>query len=212
MVLGVSGKHMEKNGCEFCLPVFFHSSSMHEGHTETTDNATVTFVKFQDKIYAITCHHVIHQLDKKRKELNDGWQTLTLNLDRVILQLSAIDPSNPSKRKDIFRTLRKDFVDEDVDIVIAPITDFHWELIETKKKKTAINLDKWEEPRWNEYDYGSAFGYATDHKEQQGEHVSSPCLHVTATIVSRVGVGESKITLFSERRVGRARAKPTFYL
>ncbi|WP_148307749.1 hypothetical protein [endosymbiont of unidentified scaly snail isolate Monju] len=188
----------EKNGCEFCLPAFFHSSSMHEGRHEETDNATVTFVKYQQRIYAVTCHHVVKQLDKKRKELNDGWQTLTLHLERVILQLSAIDPKNPKKRQDIFRTLRTDFSGEQVDIVIGPITDFHWELIESKKHKSPVDLDNWIEPRWDEYKYGSAFGYPTDHKEHQGKYVSAPCLHVTAEVVSRLGARETKITLFSE--------------
>ncbi|WP_339075415.1 hypothetical protein [Teredinibacter turnerae] len=188
----------KKNGCEFCLPAFFHSSSMHEGHHHETENATVTFVKFQQCIYAVTCHHVVEHLDKKRKELNDGWQTLTLHLEQVVLQLSAINPNNPEKRQDIFRTLRKDFSGEQVDIVIGPITDFHWKVIENKKQKVPIDLDSWSEPRWSEYAFGSAFGYPTDHKENQGKYVATPCLNVTAEVVSRLSAEEKKITLFSE--------------
>lgn len=188
----------EMNGCEFCLPAFFHSSSMHEGHHQETDNATVTFVKYQQGIYAVTCRHVVEHLDKTRKELDDGWQTLTLQLERVALQLSAIDPNNSEKRQDIFRTLKKDFSGEQADIVIGPITDFYWELIENKKQKSPIDLDSWTEPRWSEYKFGSAFGYPTDHKEHQGKYVATPCLHVTAEVVSPLGAEEKKITLFSE--------------
>ena len=190
------GTFMGFNGCEFCLPVFFHSYSLHDGHTEETENATLTFIKYKNRIYAVTCKHIIHHLHSKRKELKDQWYTLSLSLDRVILHLSYIDHSDPTKRKDIFRKLKCNLNGEEVDIVIAPINN-HWELIKSKKKKRAIDLDNWNEPNWEEFNMGTAFGYPTEHKEKQGDAVAAPCIKASAEIASKLNKNSTQLTLFS---------------
>lgn len=187
---------MEFNGCEFCLPVFFHSYFLSDGHSEETENATLTFVKYENRIYAVTCKHVIHHLHSKRNELENQWYTLSLCLDRVILQLSDIDNSDPTKRKDIFRKLRRSFNDKEVDIVIAPI-DSHWKMIKSKKNKKTVDLDVWNEPNWAEMKMGIAFGYPTEHKELQGKHVAAPCINASAEIVSDLTFDSTQLTLFS---------------
>ena len=187
---------MEFNGCEFCLPVFFHSYFLRDGHTEEAENATLTFIKYENRMYAVTCKHIIHHLNSKRDELEDQWYTLSLSLDRVFLQLSDIDHSEPTKRKDIFRKLKRSFNGEEVDIVIAPI-DSHWGLIESKKNKRAIDLDNWSEPNWKEFKMGTAFGYPTEHKEKQGNHVAATCINASAEIVSQLNHNSTQLTLFS---------------
>lgn len=187
---------MEFNGCEFCLPVFFHSYFLSDGHSEETENATLTFVKYKNRVYAVTCKHIIHHLNSKRNDLEDQWYTLSICLDRVILQLSDIDHSDPAKRIDIFRKLTCSFNSEGVDIVIAPI-DSHWEMIKSKKNKKAIDLDNWIEPNWAELKMGTAFGYPTEHKKLQGDHVATPCIKVSAEIVSSLNPEVNQLTLFS---------------
>ncbi len=189
-------RFMEINGCEFCLPVFFHSYFLFDGHTEETENATLTFIKYENRIYAVTCRHVIHHLNSKRNKLNDQWYTLSISLDQVILQLSDIDHADPSKRKDIFRKLTCSFDREDVDIVIAPI-DSHWGLIKSKKNKKAIDLDSWSIMNWSKFKMGTAFGYPTEHKELQGDKVAAPCINVCAELVSNVSITARQLTLFS---------------
>ena len=187
---------MDFNGCEYCLPVFIQSYYLHDGHTDKTENATLTFIKYNNRIYAVTCMHVINHLNSKREELNDQWYTLSLSLERVIIQLSDIDHSDPTKRKDVLRKLKSNFNGEEVDIVIAPI-DSHWELIKTKKNKKAVDLDKWNEPKWEEFKMGTAFGFPTEHKEIQGEYVSAPCINASAEIVSSLTQHSTQFTLFS---------------
>ncbi|MBF0376252.1 MAG: hypothetical protein HQK72_02100 [Desulfamplus sp.] len=188
---------MEFSGCNFCLPVFFHQYFLVDGHTEKTNNATLTFFKYNNRRYMVTCLHVIDILDEKRDKTNDYWHTLSLSLGRTFLQLSDMDHSDPTKRKDVFRKITENFGEEQVDIVIAPIDDIRWSWIQSEKLKQTIDLDNWIAPKWADMDMGSVFGYPTKHKSQKGDYVASPCVTIFAEIVSNLNENSNQITLFS---------------
>jgi hypothetical protein len=187
---------MEIHGCSYCLPIFIHSYYLHEGHTEKTPNATVTFVKFKNNIYGITCKHVLESLKNKRKKVHNSNYTLSINLGKCILQFSNIDQKNPEKRKDVFREIRSSYENVEIDIVIAPIHDLYWNLIQQKKQKQAINLDQWNEPILAELEAGSAFCFPNEHKFQEGNNVASPCIEIHAELANKLSAESTQITLF----------------
>lgn len=43
----------------FCAPLFATDQFLHGGHTDASLNATVTFMKFESRVYGVTCHHVL---------------------------------------------------------------------------------------------------------------------------------------------------------
>jgi len=171
-------------GCSFCLPIFIRS--YFGGLTPGTINATLTFFKYGNKHYGVTCLHVIDILNTTRKCKNNYWYTLSLSLGCLTLNLSDMDPSDPEKRIDAFKPLDISFGEQVVDVVIAPINNDWWSLIKSEKAKQkraiqAIDLDKWVEPKWGALDtMAEAYGYPTEHKTQDQGDVVSPCTTVCA--------------------------------
>lgn len=121
---------MNIQGCSFCLPIFIHSSYLHDGHTEDTSNGTATFIKYRNRFYAVTCQHVLNSVKNKRKKEESNNYSLTLHLVHTVLDFSNINEKDIGERKDVFREIICNYGDVEIDIVIAPLTKFHWELIQ----------------------------------------------------------------------------------
>jgi len=183
-------------GCSFCLPIFIRPY-FPDKFTPETSNATLTFFKYGDKYYGVTCLHVIGILNATRQCKNDYWYTLSLSLGCLTLNLSEMDPSDSEKRIDAFKKLEISFGEQVVDVVIAPINDYWWSVIKSEKSKQAIDLDNWVKPEWDALDtMAKAYGYPTEHKTQDQGYVVSPCFTVCAEIASQLSQNSPQFTLF----------------
>jgi hypothetical protein len=69
-------------------PLFLQDHFLATGHDVSTKNATATYVKFENRIYACTCRHVVEIIRKRQKEQHSRFPTLALVIHRTVLNLS----------------------------------------------------------------------------------------------------------------------------
>ena len=167
-------------------PLWIQHRFLATGHGETTDNGTATFIKFEGRHYVCTCAHVV----EAAKDDN----VLALMIDRTVLNCADFQkgPSGKLVYRHIFR-----FPDRQrFDIAIAPI-DFHWDILRTKKGKSAIDLDAWQSVPWPQDPCYLAAGYPTEHKYSVEEKLAVRMTLIAAEPVSTMSPGSISFTLCS---------------
>lgn len=180
-------------------PAWLHDHHLATGHTENTNSATFTFIKRNERIYAVTCGHVVDQLRNPGSLPGAHLPTLALQIDRSVLNLSRV--TGVGHVTPITLAAEKNEDHREVDIAIAPLPENFWSLLTERKNKTAIDLDAWREPRWQEVRMCVAAGYPNEHKKQvevEGrDMVSAGFLCARAEVSSELGRDQKFITLSS---------------
>jgi hypothetical protein len=167
-------------------PLWIQHRFLATGHGETTDNGTATFIKFEGRHYLCTCAHVI--------EAAKGDNVPALMIDRLVLNFANYQkgPSGESVYGHVFRFPdRRRF-----DIAIAPIQP-HWEIIRTKKGKSAIDLDAWQSTPWPQDSCYLAAGYPTEHKYAVDEKLAVGMALVAAELASTISSSSTSFVLHS---------------
>jgi hypothetical protein len=182
----------------FCAPLFATGQFLQGGHDESTTSATVTFVQFQSRVYAVTCHHVLAafraEAIKKNRAIVPSIHTGT-----VIHQFGSY--SSQGKYRWSFMSCRDfpaqaDLENEDAlaslgransdkpDIAIADITET-WSVIRTNRGAEAIDLDAWTAPNWSiAQPVWMAYGFPDDHKYRSDDKVAAPMPRVAVELAS----------------------------
>jgi hypothetical protein len=161
---------MQKIARACCDPLWIQHRVLATGHDETIDNGTASFIKFGGGHYVCTCAHVIEAAE-------NADFVPALMLDNNILNLAS-----PHHRHNFRFPDRKE-----LDIAIAPLTPFHWGLLESNKCKSAIDLDSWEEPDWPKDGYFAAAGYFNEHKYKLQDKLATPMGFIWAELASDIG-------------------------
>jgi len=176
---------------QFCAPLWLSKPYMQDGHNADKTNATVTFVKFQNKGYVVTCAHVYHQ----QKVGSDEFRDLMLFGESSIIVTFSIP--GPSGIVSAFRPLiSQEPKEPGPDIAIAP-ADHAVKMYMKANGKKWLDLDKWEEPDWKVNSPKIAGGYATEHKDTDGKYVLSSFLEIVADSPSGVDPTRATFMLFS---------------
>ena len=182
----------------FCAPLFATERFMRGGHSETATNATVTFVQYDSRIYAVTCHHVlaafwaqslknarqivpsvhtgqsIYQFGSYSQQGNYRWAFLSC---RDFLAAADIYDQNA------WAALERTNSDKP-DIAIAELTEI-WPSFQSARNAEAINLDAWIEPDWSiAQPSWLAYGFPDAHKFRAGDKVSAPMPRVAVELSS----------------------------
>lgn len=180
-------------------PVWLQDHYLSTGHTEETNSATVTFIKRRGRIYAVTCGHVLDQLNNPESVPGAHLPTLALHIDQCVLNLSQF--TGIGHITDATRGIKKNETHHDVDIAIAALSANYWSLLTEKKNKTAIDLDAWREPRWESVKMCVAAGYPNEHKKQLEvdgrDMVGTGFARAIAEVSSTLGRDQKFITLSS---------------
>lgn len=156
----------DEYGSTYCAPIFLSKPFMQDGHTAEKANGTMTFVKYQNAGYAVTCSHVYHQ--QKLHTSSERHLTAVGN-SKTVFQFGGY---GPDVYVSAFKALQKTELDnENPDIAIAPVGRSFIELYMLKNNKDFIDLDNWIEPDWGYNCHKLACGYATEHKVQTETHV-----------------------------------------
>ncbi len=179
-------------------PAWLQDYYLGTGHTEYTNNATITFIKRHDQTYAVTCGHVHDELTNPASVPGATQPTLALQIDHGVLNLSCVTFGR------IIRTTQapaKKGSHREVDIAIAPLSEGDWSILIDKKNKTAIDLDAWREPRWESVKHCVAAGYPNEHKSQLivdgRDMVAAGFARATVEVTSVLGRDQKFITLSS---------------
>lgn len=181
--------HKAIHGC--CEPLFILHPFLQSGHSAQTANATVTYVKYQRRFYAVTCKHVIESL----KEVN------TKNGAKPQLATAHGRSFNFYKRLDpVTREFLPSFVtpalDEELDIAIHSFGEVLPTFV-SEKGKLPIDLDKFLDVRWGEVKLCAAAGFGTEHKYQSSDKVAAPMHVVVAELSNSIRDDTEKIILSS---------------
>lgn len=169
-------------------PLFATDMALAKGHSDAALNATVTFVRRDRKIYAITCHHVLEAFRLEATLLKRPLAP-SVHLGRRIFQFKT---HHGSAIRWTFRSCRA-FTDfqilEDAtalnrfnekyasapDIAIADVPSDTWQMFKAARPMEPIDLDAWIEPAWNRLQpMWAAYGFPNDHKYLAGDKVSAP--------------------------------------
>ncbi len=179
-----------------CAPLFATGQFGLGGHTESSINATATFVKFEERIYAVTCHHVlaaffavsIKQNRRLVPSLHNGRTILhlgTYGQDGSFFWSFRSCRSFPSAEEiahdDQVGMLARERSNAGLpDIAIADITAV-WPGLVQQRNAEALDLDTWEQPDWSETQpVWVAFGFPDGHKYEQDGKLAAPMPKVRA--------------------------------
>lgn len=182
---------------QFCAPLFGNDWLLLEGgHDTSVTSATTTFVKFESRIYAVTCHHVLSAFFSASVR-NNRRIVPTLHFGRSIHHFGGFTRQGTYRWS--FRSCRdfprsEDVDDDEVlaaldranmerpDIAIADVTD-SWPSFSSSRNVEAIDLDTWTEPDWAVVQpTWLAFGFPDAHKYQSGNKLAAPMPRVAVNL------------------------------
>ncbi|WP_156920092.1 hypothetical protein [Comamonas composti] len=189
---------LDKQVKAVCAPLFATGQFLQGGHSENTTNATVTFIQFESRIYAVTCHHVISAF------LSEALKTKhrivpSIHSGRNIYQFHEHGPqgqyrwsftscrdfpsnTNINNQQELSDLERRNL--ERPDIAIADLTSI-WPLIRDGRDAEAINLDNWVEPDWSTTQpVWLAYGFPNGHKYRTDNKVAAPMPRVAVELAS----------------------------
>lgn len=182
----------------YCAPLFGTGPYLRGGHNDTSLNATVTFVQFKSRIYAVTCHHVLGAF---RKQMIKTGRLIvpSIHAGRSVHQFGSY--GNEGVYQWAFSSCR-DFPDDSAvndsdalsalestnstkpDVAIAELTQI-WPSFAATRDVEAVNLDVWTAPDWSRVqDMWMAYGFPDRHKYQSDGRLTAPMPRVVAQLQS----------------------------
>lgn len=175
-------KAYEKNGATHCEPIYLMRNRKGDVHSENTDSATVTYVKFKTQYYALTCAHVA---DAREGGVING-PLLIPTVWGPRGKGFAFRAGSENSLAGEFRCVKRPLHhDRELDIAIAPLNPDFIRLHMQEKKKEPIDLDKWEEPNWELIRTCANFGFPNRKKTSSGLTVSAKLLTVILELQSK---------------------------
>lgn len=169
---------LRQRGCRHCVSLFLFDCGGYRP-TPKHDNATMTLVKYEDKVYGITCKHVLDIVDNRKRDAG-----------REVLDLFTVVNG-------LYYIGRSRFVQPIQDVVPGgppdvAIRELHPDFARSIGKEPLVFRAA---PAWDEVSHGIAVGYPTAIKDQaEGERVSIPCVHALSEKATH---SESRVQLFS---------------
>lgn len=176
-------------------PVYLQDFFLATGHTDSTRNATATFVRRNGHTYACTCRHVLTQsTDSSVVGPGTTHPTLALTADQLVINLSSFVATGLVPA---LKAPEPQFCEAELDISIACI-DHVWTAFSRKKDKEPIDLDNWSEPPWSMIEKCIAFGYFDEPKALIGGVVHTPMGEVAADVATELS-GDRRTFALSSR-------------
>ena len=183
---------------QVCAPLFATGLLLKGGHDESATSATVTFVQYESRVYAVTCHHVISAFFSEA--VRTGRRIVpTIHSGKAIHQFGGFDTQGQYLWS--FHSCRAfpaaTAIDDEAaladldranaskpDLAIAELTEI-WPVFRAVRGAEAINLDEWNEPDWSTAQpVWMAYGFPDEHKHRTGDKVAAPMPRVAARLAS----------------------------
>lgn len=122
---------------------------MHTGHDANTRSGTATFAKQNGIFYVCTCRHILESIRNPKMVPGAKFPTLALTIDNMHVNLSFMTANGPEL------LMRAPGVGPDPDIAMMPLDQGTWNVLTTRKSKTAIDLGNWRESDWSKVRFGT---------------------------------------------------------
>lgn len=169
---------ISKNLAANCEPLYLSKHFMLDGHSAEKANGTITYIKYKNMLYGVTCAHVyFHQKLGREDE-----KILTVFGERLCYQFGThLECGYVSH----FKSLRKTHNDTSKpDIAIIRLDSSYKTIHLDRKEKKPIDLDNWTEPEWKGIHMAMACGFPTEHKINDGQYVSAKFVQATIETTS----------------------------
>lgn len=170
-------------------PLFLSGPFLTSGHNSEIANGTVTYIKFKNRLFGVTCAHIYDQQFSNGQD-----RCLTVHgKNRTVYQFGTYSSSGYRSH---FVSLRSaDHLAPDIAIasIGQPLPEIHM----APKGKRPIDLDAWMEPDWSDIGNPVAFGFPTEHKAVSGDNVQSPFLAVVAEPASQLSTASNTFLIAS---------------
>ena len=208
VTIEIDEQNIDKMVHRSCSPLFATDQFGVRGHNPKSTNATVTYVKFSNRIYALTCHHVLEALHAEARRSSHRIVPSVHTADRKIWQFGSYTAEG--KYRWTFTSCR-DFASEVMleaaetakglghsdpleqfrkrnsnfpDIAIADLTA-HWESFRSDRALEPFDLDKWNEDDWSiTQPVWLAYGFPNNHKFEKGNMVSAPMPRISISLAT----------------------------
>lgn len=183
---------------QFCAPLFGNGIFLEGGHGPSVMSATATFVKFESRFYAVTCHHVLSAFFSASVRSNRRIVP-TLHSGKAIYHIGSHTPQGTYRWsfhscRDFPRSADVDNDDalaaldranaERPDIAIADVTEI-WQSFRRHRNAEAIDLDTWTEPDWaTVQSTWLAFGFPDAHKYRAEDKLAAPMPRVSVNLAT----------------------------
>lgn len=162
---------------KYCAPLFIEGKFYQTGHTVKTPNATVTFIKFEDELYFVTCKHVIKDFFSQNDIRNNF--TCRLNFNNIDFDLSTLVPIDKQKTVAMTSCYCPTFnLSTEFDIALVKIDIDSFKACAQSKGKTYFDLDDYCFPRITDRALVGTFGWLNDTKEQDGKVLKTSLLEM----------------------------------
>ncbi len=193
--MGDELKEYGKIALSHCEPLYLSKHFMQDGHSAEKANGTITYVKYRDAIYGITCAHVYFQQNLGSQEE----RILTVFGDRLIYNFGLHSPGGYESHFRCMRSSPTDVQNPDIAIIYLgePFPSIHM----MRKGKEAIDLDRWVEPSLSHAKMAMACGFPTEHKSQSDSTVSAELAQVVAEPASTLSWERDSFLLSSSLEV-----------
>lgn len=166
-------------GCKHCVSLFLLESGVDTRPTPQHDNATMTLVEYEGRVYGITCKHVIDAVDNKNREAGRE----RFDLFTVVNRLVFVGKSR------FVQPARDVVADNAPDVAIRQL---HPDYARAIGKQPLVFQAL---PPWDQISHGIAVGYPTGIKTcADCGRVEIPCVHALSEKVTH---SESRVQLFS---------------
>ncbi|AWH19207.1 hypothetical protein C1922_18755 [Stenotrophomonas sp. ZAC14D2_NAIMI4_7] len=198
ITIAATNEEIDRRVHRCCAPLFGTGILLSGGHDPSVTSATATFVKFESRIYVVTCHHVLSAFFSATVR---GKRVIvpTLHCGNTIYPLATY--ASDGTYTSLFKSCREfpgagDVDSDDAldaldranadrpDIAIADITEL-WPMLRNLRDAEAIDLDAWVEPDWTTVQTTwIAFGFPDAHKYQAGDKVVAPMPRVSVSLAT----------------------------
>ncbi|HEX7851001.1 MAG TPA: hypothetical protein VF485_14825 [Sphingomonas sp.] len=158
-----------------------------DGHKASSPSATATFVRFENRIFVVTCLHV------KQIAFKGRGSTARLHAGRAVIELAHWTTKGvrvPSLR-DVDR-------DTAIDVSLCELPVYLLELLSRDKVKRPIDLDNFTAPDWPIIRYCLAAGFPDRAKSEDGAILTSPMVEAVAELASKVDSASTSFVLQSK--------------
>lgn len=171
--ISVNIKDYEFAASRHCEPIYLMRNRRGQRHDEDTESATITYVKFDGKYYALTCAHVA---DAREGGCADG-QFLIPTVWGISGNGYAFRAGSENKLAGEFLSLTGSRCRlQGLDIAITPLSQEFILLHMHEKGKVPLDLDEWEEPDWKLIRTCATWGFPNRQKSSSGRNVSAKLL------------------------------------
>jgi hypothetical protein len=156
-----------------CEPLYLSKPFLKDGHTSEKANGTITYVKFRQSYFGLTCSHINNMVNE------NNWLTV-FGENRIIYQFGRFTQDGYLSNFVNLRMTESNF--DFPDIAITRLNLSYYELHMKHKKIEFIDLNNWIKPEWHSIKFLVATGYPTEHKIQAKDYVGAPLLDVVAEV------------------------------